>query len=132
MKESVVLLPEDYRIDPSRPLYEQFVTQIRARIVSGQIAAGARMPSVRDLAATMRVNPTTAARTYQELERMGLIVTHRGQGTYVTYELSIIHEARLNIAREAVNQLKETAKSIGMTIQELISFTELGGGSNGQ
>jgi GntR family transcriptional regulator len=122
LKDEAILTLEDFRIDPSRPIYEQFVEQIRARIAGARIAAGARLPSVRDLAAIMRINPTTAARTYQELERMGLIVTYRGQGTFVTKDAAAILEAKKAMAQEAVRQLKETAESIGLTMKDMIKL----------
>jgi GntR family transcriptional regulator len=124
MKEEFVLLPDDFQINPSRPIYEQFVEHIRARIVSGLIPAGARLPSVRDLAADRRINPTTVARTYQELERASLIVTYRGQGTFVTNEEAMIHEARKMMAVEAVRQFKDIAQSLGLSVQEMIQLAD--------
>ncbi|MFC5471366.1 GntR family transcriptional regulator [Cohnella suwonensis] len=124
MKDEIVLLSDDFQINPSRPIYEQFVEQIRARIVSGLIPAGSRLPSVRDLAADRRINPTTAARTYQELERKRLIVTYRGQGTFVTSAEDTIHEARKEMAVEAVAQLKAIAHSLGLTVHEMIQLAD--------
>lgn len=124
MKEEIVLLPEDFQINPSRPIYEQFVEHIRARIVSGLIPAGSRLPSVRDLAADRRINPTTVARTYQELERAGLIVTYRGQGTFVTNEEKTIREAKMAMAVEAVRQFKDIAQSLGLSVNEMIQIAD--------
>ena len=124
LKEDITLSPDDFRIDPSRPLYEQFVEQLRARIAGGGIAPGTRLPSVRDLAAGMRINPTTAARTYQELERLGLIVTYRGQGTFVTKDSEAILAAKKIMAREAVRQLQTIADSIGLTVQQLMELAQ--------
>ncbi|AIQ60693.1 hypothetical protein PBOR_29980 [Paenibacillus borealis] len=109
-------------INPSLPIYEQFAWAIRERIVSGLIPPGSRLPSVRDLAAGRGVNPTTAARTYQELERMGLIVTYRGQGTFVTREESVISEARKTIIIQAVRQFKDTAASLGLTAEQMLQI----------
>lgn len=122
MVEQSLLLPDDFRIDPARPIYEQYAERFRALIASGAIQPGTRLLSVRDLAAGLRINPTTAARTYQELERMGLIVTYRGQGTFVTEEADKIHEAKVAMAQEAVSKLKETAESIGLTMKQLIEL----------
>lgn len=122
MVEQSLLLPDDFRIDPARPIYEQYAERFRALIASGAIQPGTRLLSVRDLAAGLRINPTTAARTYQELERMGLIVTYRGQGTFVTEEAGKIHEAKVAMAQEAVSKLKETAESIGLTMKQLIEL----------
>ena len=119
-----LLRPEKFRIDPSRPLYEQYVEQLRTRIVCGQLEPGTRMPSVRDFAAIMRMNPTTASRTYQELEREKLLETHRGQGTFVTRDTVQIASARRTIARAAVKQLHEVADSLGLSMRELLALAE--------
>ncbi|RUS46002.1 GntR family transcriptional regulator [Cohnella sp. AR92] len=110
---------EDFAIDPSRPLYEQFVEQIRAMIARGELEPGTRLPSVRETAASLRVNPTTVMKTYQELERLELIVTFRGQGTFVTQSETAIRSSRRQMAREAVNRLEETARSLGLTLEQL-------------
>lgn len=116
--------PEEIHIDPSRPIYEQLVEQIRAEIAREKIAPGARLPSVRELAATLRVNPTTVMRTYQELERERLIVTYRGQGTFVTKDLTAIATSKRTIAIEAVNKLKQTAEMLGLTLEEMLIWAE--------
>ncbi|MBB6632727.1 GntR family transcriptional regulator [Cohnella thailandensis] len=110
---------EDFQIDPSRPLYEQFVEQIRAMIARGELEPGTRLPSVRETAASLRVNPTTVMKTYQELERLELIVTFRGQGTFVTQAEEAIRQTRMQLAKEAVRRLEETARSIGLSLEEL-------------
>lgn len=114
--------PEDFRLDPSRPLYEQFVEQVRAMIAKGELESGTRLPSVREAAGSLRVNPTTIMKTYQELERLGLIVTHRGQGTFVTESEATIVNSRRELAREAVARLEDTARSIGLTLDQLLAL----------
>ncbi len=66
------------------PLYRQMAQQLRQRMVSGQLAANARLPSVREMSAEMKVNPLTVAKVYQILEREGLVEFRRGLGTFVT------------------------------------------------
>ncbi|MFM1651902.1 GntR family transcriptional regulator [Brevibacillus sp. B_LB10_24] len=116
--------PEHFRIDPSRPLYEQFVEQIRADIARGLLVPGTRLPSVRELAAAIRVNPTTIMRTYQELERSKLIVTFRGQGTFVTENTDVIEACKRALAKDAVQKLREVAESIGLTLDELLDLAK--------
>ncbi len=122
MDQSFELLPEPFQINPSLPIYEQFAWAIQGRIVSGHIPPGSRLPSVRELAAGRGVNPTTAARTYQELERMGLIVTYRGQGTFVTRDAAVIGEARKDIMRKAIKEFKAAAGKLGLTAAQLLEF----------
>ncbi|MWC27776.1 GntR family transcriptional regulator [Paenibacillus sp. MMS18-CY102] len=114
----------DFQIDPSRPLYEQFVEQIRAMIAKGQLPPGTRLPSVRDTAASLRVNPTTVMKAYQELERLSLLVTFRGQGTFVTDAPDAIQRSRRELARAAVRSAEELAASIGLTLNELIALAQ--------
>ncbi|WP_151737270.1 GntR family transcriptional regulator ['Paenibacillus yunnanensis' Narsing Rao et al. 2020] len=122
MEPTAELLPQHFQINPSLPIYEQFVEAIRRRIVCGAIPPGMRLPSVRELAAARGVNPTTAARTYQELERSGLIVTYRGQGTFVTRDGDIITDARRAIAVQAVRDFFEAAASLGLTAEQMLNM----------
>ena len=75
----------DLRLDPASavPIYAQIVEQFRALVGSRALRAGDRLPSVRDLAAVLRVNRNTAAKAYQTLETEGLIETRAGQGCFI-------------------------------------------------
>ena len=66
------------------PFYEQIKRQVRGQIGSGTLAPGDPLPSIRDLALSLLLNPNTVARAYRELEGEGLIVTRRGKGCYVS------------------------------------------------
>lgn len=66
-----------------RPLYQQIVDEVRRAIVLETIAPEDPLPSVRALAAELKVNPNTVQQAYRELERAGVIYTRRGQGTFV-------------------------------------------------
>lgn len=65
------------------PLYAQVVDQVRSLVASRALRPGDQLPSVRDLASSLRVNRNTAAKAYQELERDGVIQTRQGQGCFV-------------------------------------------------
>ena len=64
------------------PIYRQLFGQLRQRIVSGQLASEEQLPSVRDLAADLKINLLTVAKVYQLLEGEGLVETRRGLGTF--------------------------------------------------
>lgn len=66
------------------PLYVQLEEQIKTAIASGVLQPGDRLPTVRELAVELTINPNTVARAYRELERAGLIDTTPGRGTFVT------------------------------------------------
>jgi len=73
------------QIDPGSgvPIYRQIMDGVRYAVAGGTLAAGDRLPSVRDLATTLGVNPTTIQKAYGELEHLAVIETRRGQGTFV-------------------------------------------------
>lgn len=73
-------------IDPASfiPLYEQVKSGLRREIALGTLKPGAPLPSIRDLAAALLINPNTVARAYGELERDGLITTRKGRGCFVS------------------------------------------------
>jgi GntR family transcriptional regulator len=91
-------------IDPDqrRPIYVQIIDEVRRGLVLGVLRPGEALPSVRQLAADLGVNPNTVKQAYHELEREGAVETRRGQGTFVS-------EARLNGA-ERVRLLREVAR----------------------
>ena len=66
-----------------RPLYQQIVDEVRRALVLGTLSPEDPLPSVRALAAELRVNPNNVQQAYRELERAGIIYTRRGQGTFV-------------------------------------------------
>jgi GntR family transcriptional regulator len=72
-------------VDPSSglPVYRQIMDQVRRTIASGRLAPGERLPSIRELAATLQINPLTVGKAYGELERGGFIEMRRGLGMYV-------------------------------------------------
>ena len=73
------------RVDTSSfiPIYEQIKKEIVRRVATGVLKAREALPSIRDLAAELLVNPNTVARAYRELEQDGLISTQKGRGSFV-------------------------------------------------
>jgi molybdate-binding protein/DNA-binding transcriptional regulator YhcF (GntR family) len=87
-------------LQSSTPLYQQIIDQVRLGVVIGRFKPGQQLPTVRGLAGRYEINHGTVAKAYVELERQGVIVTHRGGGSYVAdmsraEELADVREARL-------------------------------------
>ncbi len=76
--------------ESNRPIYLQIVDEIKSRIVSGSYEPGAKLPSVRDFAAELSVNPNTMQRALAQLESEGLIYTERTSGRFVSKDVVII------------------------------------------
>jgi len=85
-------MPIIFHIDPadSRPIYLQIMDEVRRAVVVGTLGPDSPLPSVRQLAADLRVNPNTVQQAYRELEREGLIYVRRGQGTFVWQDASCV------------------------------------------
>lgn len=75
----------EFKLNPNSgvPKYQQVQDQIRFGIASGQLVAGEQLPTVRALAVELSVNPNTIIKAYTELERMGVLTTEQGSGTFV-------------------------------------------------
>ena len=75
-----------YRVDPqsAEPIFEQLVYQVKDAVARGTLHAGARLPSVRELARDVSVNPNTVIKAYDTLERDGVILRRQGAGCFVT------------------------------------------------
>src|SRR6478752_5275451 len=66
------------------PVYRQLIDQVRGGISSGALTAGDQLPTVRQLAVDLEINPNTVMRAYRELELGGLLETHQGTGTFIS------------------------------------------------
>ena len=118
----------DYIFDNERPIYIQLVERLRKEIVSGKLKAGERLPSVRELALTTRVNPNTMQKALVELENEGLVYTERTNGKFVTTNNELIEKIKKALAEEKINNFLNDMKNIGITYEETkIYLQELGG-----
>ena len=110
------------RIDPrsSTPLYAQIAARIRVAVASGELRPAAALPSVRDLAAELRVNPATVVQAYRDLEADGFVEIRHGAGTFVR-ELAPGRRGRERAreARALVQRLMSDARRLGLSPREL-------------
>jgi len=103
------------------PIYLQIIDQIRRQVAAGVLAPGDQLPSVRELAARLLINPNTAARVYRDLERDGLLETRRGQGTYIASNASALAESeRTRIVRESMKQVIQEARAFGLSDEAIL------------
>lgn len=101
--------------DPMSPIWLQVVNRIKGSIATGKLSPGEKMPGGRDLAVQYSINPNTAARVYQELERAGLCETRRGMGTYVTGDEERIVLLRTQMASDAACRYLRDLKNLGLS-----------------
>ena len=100
-----------WTLDKNRPIYLQLVEELQSRIVSGAYPPGAKIDSVRDLAAEAAVNPNTMQRALAELEQSGLLRSERTSGRFVTEDRALIAQVRRALAREKIREGMEAARS---------------------
>ena len=105
------------------PLYEQLAEQIRQGIATGKLQADQRLPSVRQLSRELLINPNTVARTYQELEREGLLSTRPGLGVFVAQPRpELTQAARKRRLIEPLDQWLTTAVHLGYSPEEVLQL----------
>lgn len=102
-----------FRIDPAadEPLYAQLASQVRAAAVRGELTDGERLPSARDLAASLDVNLHTVLRAYQDLRAEGLVELRRGRGAVVT--AGAVRD--ITPLQDAIGAVIETARRLGVS-----------------
>ena len=112
-------------VDPTSPtpIYAQLDRSIRAAIATGELEAGAQLPTVRQLAVDLAVNANTVARVYAQLERDGVLETRRGVGTFVRESPSpqATRAHRERELRELIRRFVGDAALLGFTLPELIN-----------
>ena len=117
------MLTLNYR-DP-RPIYEQLEEKLRKLILSGGIAEGERLPSVRELASQLAINPNTIQRAYRELEQAGFIYSVPGKGSFAG-GLQAVDESRKIQLREKLKAIYTELIQLGDTKQQLLALLEEG------
>jgi len=116
-----VTIARGLRVDPAEaaPLWSQIEDGVRRLVASGGLTAGAALPSVRDLARDLRVNPATVSKAYQRLTDAGVLEVRRGDGTYVsTTAPSVSRGERSRALREAALRYASVAATFGASRDE--------------
>ncbi|MGZ8798143.1 MAG: GntR family transcriptional regulator [Thermoanaerobaculia bacterium] len=109
----------DIKTSDAAPIWQQIEDGMRRMIALGALKPGDAVPSVRDLARTLRVNPNTVARAYQRLTDRGVFSVRRGDGTYVADEPVQTKKAERNEKlRDAAGRYAGTAIAVGATPEE--------------
>lgn len=106
-------------ISGDRPVYLQLIEQLELAVITGQLAPGARVPPVRELAAEAGVNPNTMQRALQELESRGLLQTQRTAGRTVTTDTERLDAVRRDRARQRAAEFLAEMNALGLGPKEV-------------
>ena len=103
------------------PVYRQLIDQVRTGIASGSLTAGDQLPTVRQLAVDLAINPNTVMRAYRELELGGLLETHQGTGTFISdKKLEKKAAERERQLGQMAGEFAARAGAAGFTLEEVI------------
>lgn len=102
------------------PIYTQIIEDIKIKFINGTYQLGQEIPSRRELAKRLGVNPNTIQRAYREMEDMKLIMTARGQGSFMTTDAQILESLREEALDAAVSQSIEMLRSFGKSDEEIL------------
>ncbi|EHL19207.1 GntR family transcriptional regulator [Peptoanaerobacter stomatis] len=105
------------------PIYEQIINSIKQMSISGVLLPNEKLPSVRELAKDMTINPNTIQKAYQELERQGIIYIKRGQGTFINPDIKAKNkEEKMANLKEIISNIVVESIYLGISKEELIEI----------
>lgn len=107
----------------SKPIYEQIIEKVKENIIKGILKPGDKLPSVRELASIITINPNTISKAYNELERMKVIEVIRGKGTFVAENFDpVMDEGKMTEIKEHMKKIIIEAHYIGLEKDGLIDI----------
>ncbi len=104
-----------------RPLYEQIKSKIRELIISGALAEHEKIPSVRELAVTLAINPNTIQKAYRDLEAEGYIYSQRSKGSFVSPRAEGMSGQRADELKYSLGTVLHELKFLGVTKDEIMN-----------
>ena len=108
------------------PIYEQIVRQVKSQIISGELAEGEALPSIRKLAHELQISVITTKRAYEELEKEGLLDTVGGKGTFVASQnQEFMREKRMKVVETKMTEALADARLMGVSFEELSEMLQL-------
>jgi len=110
--------------DERTPIYIQIMDLIKKRIGRGDLKSGDKLPSVREMAEELKVNPNTVQKAYQELEREGIIFTLRGMGSFITQDSEKILDLKKVMVREIIAKFLKDVRELNFSKDEILSLLD--------
>lgn len=113
-----------FEIDSRSPVYIQVIQYFKERIASGQLEMGEEIPSRRELAAILNINPNTVQRAYKEMEEADLIYTDGNMPSKVTQDKQVIKRVREELVTTALDQFVDIVRSLHIPLEEVVPLLE--------
>ena len=109
-------------LDSGRPIYAQIIERVQLDIITGRYKPGEKLPSVRELASEVAVNPNTMQKALSELEQSGLLYTQRTSGRFITEDTELIHRIKNDLATMQVREFIRKMRQIGLGDNEILQL----------
>ncbi|TFJ91837.1 GntR family transcriptional regulator [Lentibacillus salicampi] len=106
------------------PVYVQVIRHFKEQIATGTFEPGQEIPSRRELANRLKINPNTAQRAYKEMEEAGLIYTERNLPSKITKDEKILQSVRKELIMEAVDNFVHSVRSINVPVEEVLTLVK--------
>ena len=110
------------KFNNSVPIYVQVIDKFKADIISGRIKLGEKMPSTRDLAKELGINPNTATRIYKEMELQGLCYKKRGLGTFITESAEKASNIKVEMANKLTDNFVNGMIKLGFSYEDMANL----------
>lgn len=114
----------DIKYNNRDPVYVQVIRHFKEKIATGVYEPGEEIPSRRELANQLKINPNTAQRAYKEMEEQGLIFTEGNLPSRITKDEFVLAQVRDELILEAVNTFVDSVRSINVPLQEVLNLVE--------
>ncbi|HBQ26774.1 MAG TPA: GntR family transcriptional regulator [Syntrophomonas sp.] len=108
----------------SQPIYKQIIDDFKKKLIRGELKEGDKIPSQREYAEEVRVNPNTVQRAYREMESMNMVETLRGQGTYISISADRLEEIKMEMAINLVDYFISEMESLGYRQKDMFKILE--------
>lgn len=112
------------KFDAAQPIYRQIIDDFKKKLIRGEWKSGDRIPSQREYAEMVRVNPNTVQRAYREMEAMHMVETVRGQGTFVSADQTMLASIKEDMARSILTYFVTEMNALGYRDSDLIKVLE--------
>jgi len=103
----------------SQPIYKQIIDDFKKKLIRGELKEGDKIPSQREYAEQVRVNPNTVQRAYREMESMNMVETLRGQGTFISISADRLEEIKMEMAVNLVDHFISEMESLGYSQKDM-------------
>ena len=112
----------NFTFNDKEPIYIQIIRNFKQKIVIGELKIGESIPSRREMAVMIKVNPNTVQKAYKEMEESGIIKTHKNYQSNITEDESIIKRIKQELINESMESFISNMKAINLNKEEIIKI----------